>query len=205
MQRLKDFSYIIYDANCIVYHCFFVDLQVGSATVTVTSRFTIHTRQLTDKLIANNKKVTTTQSAFDEVRECLYAAVEDRMAYREVEHQLGYAQGEHVSEQVKLKVLLSVEKHAQKLPTNSWFSVDANFIPDGNAIKTLRDFFARQNPLTLGKSKSPGQVDLELVNFGVQRQWPLVTNDRGISNSAEQLRTANLATFIYYLMDLNPA
>lgn len=205
MERLGGFAYIIYDANCIVYHCFFVDLRIGSATVTVTSRFTIHTRQITNRLIANSQKVTTTQSAFDEVRECLYNAVEERMTYREVEHQLGYAQGEHVPEQIKLKVMQSVEKHAQKLPTNSWFSVDASFVPDGNALKALKHFFTCQNPTTLGKSQPPSQVDIELVNFGFQKQWPLVTNDRGISNSAAQLSAANLASSIYNLTDLNPA
>lgn len=205
MERLRDFPYIIYDTNCIVYYCFLVNLKNGSATVTVTARFTAHTRQITDKLVANSQKVTTTQSAYTEVRECLYEAVEDRMAYREVEHQLGYAQGVHVPEQIKLKVLQSVERHAQKLPTNSWFSVDASFVPDSNALKALKHFFASQNPATLGKSKPPSQVDLELVNFGFQKQWPLVTNDRGVSNSAAQLSAASLAAPIYSLVELNPA
>jgi len=205
MDRLAGFAVIIFDANCIIYHCFRVDLKVDATVVSVTSRFTPHTRQITEKLIANNQKVTTTQAAFDEVRDCVFNAVEERMSDREVEAQLGYAQGEKVPDQIKLKVTQSVEKHVRKLQTStSWFYVDTGFVPDGMALRALKRFFDSQSTATLGKSKPPSQVDMELINCGSQRQLPLVTNDRGISNFAEQLIAARLAFRLHNLMDIDP-
>ncbi len=202
MQRLTGFTLVIYDTNCLVYYCFYVDIPESNPSVTVTALLTQHTRSLTEALIANQQKVTTTQAAYAELQECIYDAVESRMTDRQVEAQLGYAQHEKVPSQLKLHVQLSVERKVRKLENKSWFILDREFSPDSAAVALLQQFFNSQNPSSFGRSHKPTKVDMGLINFGLERQLPLVTNDRGISNFASQLATAGLGFKIYNLTDL---
>lgn len=204
MQRLACFGTVIYDANCLVSYCFYVDVLVNRTTVNIDRRETAHTRQVTEVLKANKQKVTTTQAAFEEVRNCTADAVRDRMAYREIEAKLGYPQGVNVDEQIILKVTLSVAKKVKKLETNDWFYVDSTFIVNDNALNALKIFFSSQDREKFGKSKVPSEVDMGLINFGYQRKWPLVTNDRGISNFAQPLSAGGLAFSILNLMEIKP-
>ena len=66
-------------------------------------------------IVGLQRKVTTTQTAYEELNECIYNAVKDRMSDREVAAQLGYSQIEKVPDQRKLQMQQSVERKAKKL------------------------------------------------------------------------------------------
>lgn len=203
MHHLAGSVAVIYDANVLVFQCFSVEVTFRGNKVPLNHRLTSHTRQITTALQYNQQKVTTTQPAYDEVRNCIADAVTDYMSNnRAVEVQLGLPQGEKVPEQVKLQVLRAVEKHVRKLQAASWFYVDTTLVPDNNAITALKQHYHSQPSALLRQSKPPSQVDLELINFGFQRKFPLVTNDRGISNFAPGLVAAGLSFHIYNLCDL---
>lgn len=202
MQRLAGFSLIAYDTNCLVYYCFLVDIPETNPKVTVTVRQTGQARAVTDFLVTHQQKVTTTQAAYEELNECIFNAVEYRMTDREVEAQLGYSQGDKVPDQRKLQVQQSVERKARKLESKGWFVLDREYATDASALAKLQQFFNSQNPTKFGNSKKPNTVDMELVDFSLVRQAPLVTNDRGISNLSNELKTAGLGFSIHNLMDL---
>ncbi len=202
MRRLAGFLLVAYDTNCLVYYCFQVDIPKTNPKVTVTARQTQHTRAVTDCLKSNQQKVTTTQAAYGELKECIYHAVDQRMTDREVEAQLGCAQNQKVPDQIKLHVQLTVKKKADRLEDKSWFVLDREFTSDSGALARLQEFFNSQSHAAFGWSSKPKAVDMELINFGSVRQLPLVTNDRGIANFADQLSAAGLGFRIYNLMQL---
>src|SRR5262245_42017832 len=115
MKRLAGCLLVAYDTNCLVYYCFQVDIPQTNPKRTVMARQTGHARAVTERLISNQQKVTTTLAAYAELRDCIYGAVEARMTDREVEAQLGCAQNEKIPDQLKLRVQLAVERHATKL------------------------------------------------------------------------------------------
>ena len=202
MQRLAGFSLIAYDTNCLVYYCFLVDIPETNPKVTITVRQTEQARAVTDYLVSHQQKVTTILAAYEELNDCIYNAVEDRMIDREVAAQLGYSQNEKVPDQRKLQVQQSVERKAKKLESKAWFYLDREYAADVSALARLQQFFNSQNPAKFGKSKKPGIVDMKLVNFSLLRQAPLVTNDRGVSNFSNELKSAGLGFAIHNLMDL---
>ena len=201
MQRLAGFPLIAYDTNCLVYYCFQVDIPETNPRITIKVRQTDQVRAVTDSLISGQRKVTTIQEAYAELNECIYNAVEERMTDREVEAQLGYSQGQKVPDQRKLQVQQSVERKAKKLENKGWFVLDRDYTADDSALEKLRKFFGSQDQSKFGKSKKPGAVDLKLVDFSLAKKAPLVTNDRGISNFSNELKTAGLGFAIYNLMD----
>lgn len=202
MERLAGYSLIAYDTNCLVYYCFLVDIPETNPKVTITVRQTGQARSVTDYIVSHQQKVTTTQAAYEELKNCIYTVVEDRMTDREVAAQLGYSQSEKVPDQRKLQVQESVERKARKLENKGWFALDREYAADASALARLQRFFNAQDPAKFGKSKKPTTVDMELVDFSLVRQSPLVTNDRGISNFSNELKTAGLGFAIHNLMDL---
>lgn len=204
MQRLRGFPYIAYDTNCLVYYCFEVDIPETNPKLTVRGRLTPQARAVTEFLKSNQQKVTTTQAAYDELKECIFNAVDDRMGDREVESMLGLPQGKKVPDQLKLRVQQAVERHVTKLERKGWFVLDREFCPDLSTLQRLQRFFDGQDAHRFGRSKKPKTVDMELVAFGLARQFPLVTNDRGISNFASELASSGLSYKIHNLMDLVP-
>lgn len=202
MQRLAGFSLIAYDTNCLVYYCFLVDIPETNPKITITVRQTEQARAVTDYLVSHQQKVTTIQAAYEELNDCIYNAVEDRMTDREVAAQLGYSQNEKVPDLRKLQVQQSVERKARKLENKGWFVLDREYAADTSALARLQRFFNSQDPAKFGRSKRPNSVDMKLVDFSLLRQAPLVTNDRGISNFANELKTVGLGFAIHSLMDL---
>ncbi len=202
MQRLAGFSLIAYDTNCLVYYCFLVDIPETNPKITITVRQTEQARAVTDYLVSHQQKVTTIQAAYEELNDCIYNAVEERMTDREVEAQLGYSQNEKVPDLRKLQVQQSVERKARKLENKGWFVLDREYAADASALVRLQQFFNSQDPAKFGRSKRPKSVDMKLVDFSLLRQAPLVTNDRGISNFSNELKTAGLGFAIHNLMDL---
>jgi len=202
MQRLAGFSLIAYDTNCLVYYCFLVDIPETNPKITITVHQTEQARTVTDYLVSHQQKVTTIQAAYEELKDCIYNAVEDRMTDREVAAQLGYSQSEKVPDLRKLQVQQSVERKARKLERKGWFVLDREYTADASALAKLQLFFNSQDPAKFGRSKRPKNVDMKLVDFSLLRQAPLVTNDRGISNFSTELKSAGLGFIIYNLMDL---
>lgn len=202
MQRLAGFPLIAYDTNCLVYYCFLVDIPETNPKVTITVHQTGQARAVTDYLVSHQQKVTTIQVAYEELNDCIYNAVEDRMTDREVTAQLGYSQNEKVPDLRKLQVQQSVERKARKLENKGWFVLDREYAADASALARLQQFFNSQDPAKFGRSKKPNSVDMKLVDFSLLRQAPLVTNDRGIYNFSNELKTAGLGFAIHNLMDL---
>jgi hypothetical protein len=199
MRRLAGFSLIAYDTNCLVYYCFLVDIPETNPKITITVRQTGQARAVTDYLVSHQQKVTTIQEAYEELNNCIYNAVEERMTDREVEAQLGCSQGQKVPDQRKLQVQQSVERKAKKLENKSWFVLDREY---ASALARLQQFFNSQEAAKFGRSKKPKSVDMKLIDFGLVRQAPLVTNDRGISSFSNELKTAGLGFALHNLMDL---
>jgi hypothetical protein len=202
MQRLAGFSLIAYDTNCLVYYCFLVDIPETNPKITITVRQTGQARAVTDYLVSHQQKVTTIQAAYEELNDCIYNAVEERMTDREVEAQLGYSQNEKVPDLRKLQVQQSVERKARKLENKGWFVLDREYAADASALARLQQFFNSQDPAKFGRSKKPNSIDMKLIDFSLLRQAPLVKNDRGISNFSNELKTAGLGFAIHNLMDL---
>lgn len=202
MQRLAGFPLIAYDTNCLVYYCFSVDIPETNPRITVKVRQTDQARAVTLQLVSQKQKVVTIQEAYAELNDCIYNAVEERMTDREVEAQLGYPQGKKVPDQRKLQVQQSVERKAKKLAAKDWFVLDLEYTADAAALARLQRFFDSQDPSKLGKSKKPKTVDMKLVDFGLVKKAPLVTNDRGISNFSNDLKTSGIGFDIHNLMDL---
>ncbi len=202
MHRLSGFPSVIYDTNCLVHYCFLVEVLVSGSKVTISDTLTMHTRQITEALKRNQQKVTTIQAAYDELRNAISGAVWRRLSHRAVEAQLGYLQGQHVPDQIKLQVMRNAERHVRRLETKTWFFVNTQFSAATRSLAALRRFFDCQPPEAFGRASVPGEVDLALINFGYQSQSPLVTDDTGIFRFSAPLHTAGLAFHIFNLRDI---
>lgn len=203
MNQLDGFPFIAFDTNCLVYYCFWVNIPEASPQVVVKARQTERARLVVEQLQSKKKKITTFKAAYDELQECVYGAVETRMTDREVEAQLGCPMGIHVSDKIKLHVHQSLEKKVRQLEAKSWFVVDRDFTPAVSDLQRLKEFFDSQEKSALGYSKPPSEIDRGLINFGFVRQFPLITNDKGISNFSQKLREAGLGFKIHNLIELH--
>lgn len=203
MQRIAESAFVAYDSNCLVYYCFLVEIPETTPRICVKAIYTPQARSLTEFIISNGQKIITFTRAYDELRECIYAAVTERMTHRDIEALYGCEYGVHLSDKEKLRVLTSVEKKVRKLQNNSWFVIDKTFVPNADELRKIEAFFASQKPEDFGTSMIPSPMDREFINFGLTKTVPLITNDGGISKFARQLQGQGLAYRIFNLLELN--
>lgn len=197
MLSLLAYPVVVYDTNCIVYHCFLItERRVDGATVILKDPNTDKIRGVTEILVIAGKRICTLQCAWDEVRRVTAAkVVSDRQAQLRI--QLGLPPGDNLPPDLVLKLTRALQKNAKALAREVWFQIDAGFTALYRDIAPVRKLYedlardpAQQHRFARGKNPVPSEVDIQLILYSGSLGASLLTNDRGLSDFDNELRAA---------------
>lgn len=203
MERLIRKPAILYDANLIVYYCFFV--KIGTNRVRIIE-LTNKTRDLTHKLIPNTKIVTIKMVIGELKLKTITTIVSE---YLKTPHRLTGLprKGRHA---LRWKLIDAIEKNLDELIEKQWFEVK-DYSPDDRQVTNLKQFFLnlttdqRMIKLMAKKGRSspiPSSVDNALICCSDNDQCILVSNDFDITCFSEELKNDSLCHEIIALSSL---
>lgn len=202
MDRFKNYSKVVYDAQIIVYYCFQFNKYklIGRTT---------KTRNLTQFLVNNEIKISVPSFIINEINhksipEIVNDYIEDkRKPILEWPPKPSYG--------LVLKLTDKVRSNFENLQKKNYFNV-VNYSPDETSFKSMQSFFKNFNDkekinefLTLKntESLSPSDEDMMLILFAMDNKAPLISNDWDITFFAEELANENLAYIIVNFKDIS--
>lgn len=203
MERLNSQTEILYDANLIVYYCFFA--KIGSNHVRIIE-LTNKTRDLTHNLIPDIK-IFTIKMVVDELK--LKTISKIVTEYLGTLHKLTGLprKGRHA---LKWRLIAQIEDNLDKLLDKHWFEVK-EYSPENSQIKKIENFFLglendpKMIKLMARKGKTdpiPSPVDNSLICCSNDNNCVLVSNDRDITCFSEELKNVSLCYEIVSLSSL---
>lgn len=202
MNRLKNYSKVVYDAQIIVYYSFQYEKYK------LTGR-TTKTRDLTQFLTNHGIKICVPSFIIDEINhksipKIVNEYVEDkRKPILEWPPKPSYG--------LILRLTDKVKANFENLQKKKYFNV-LDYSPDEKSFKSMKLFFKNFNDkekikefLTLKNSKklSPSDEDMTLILFARDITAPLISNDWDITFFAEELVTNKLAYTIVNFKDIS--
>lgn len=201
MRDLLQFPCTVYDANCIVYYCFKIETQdVNGTRVVVLGPETQKARDITSQLVRYAKTLCTLIAAWTEVANVLAKALQSLIDEGYIARHL--RTDEQISPTLRLQLLKSLKREMVALDRSDWFSVIRGYTPTLMRVREVRDLYAQfaRDPATQERippnKGNPSNVDIALLLYSGHARLPLLTNDREISNFAQELRERGFCEFI---------
>ena len=202
MDRFKDYSSVVYDAQMIVYYCF---LYKNYKLIDRTTK----TRNLTQFLINNGVEICVPNFIIDEINhKSIPKIVND---YIEDKRKPILEWPPRPSPGLVLKLTDKVRNNFENLQKKNYFNV-ADYFPDKTSFDLIKSFFMNFNDkdklnefldLKNTDELSPSDEDMMLILFAKYKQSPLISNDWDITFFAEELYTKNLAYEIFNFKDIS--
>jgi hypothetical protein len=215
----KGYNNIIYDTNCIIYYVFKTEIPIertGERLTIEASPFTQLVKDITNYIRHNDKKIITLKIAFDEITlyklaEIVHDKFSEPSFVGNIATKTGPEEYQRRKPIIEQQILRKVTKDIKRLGlgAESWFSIDSSYSPVGGDINNIRGFFSslfnnsttkpRFNPL---KNPIPSDVDLKLILFSKDKNYPLISNDGDITEFRKELTDNNYTHKIIPLMEL---
>ena len=202
MERFKNYSRVVYDAQIIVYYCFLYNKYK------LTGR-TTKTRDLTQFLVNNGIKICVPAFIINEINhKTIPKIVTD---YVEDKRKPILEWPPNPSHGLVLKLTDKVIKNFENLQKKSYFNV-IEYSPDITSFDLMKSFFMNFNDkekldefldLKNTDKLSPSDEDMMLILFAQYNQAPLISNDWDITFFAEELINENLAFEIVNFKDIS--
>lgn len=211
MQILLAYATTIYDANCIVYYCFEIDMRrdAGGA-LKIKDQRTDTVRGITARLVAEKKTICTLKCAWDEVRRVTVRVLNERLDEPAFRADAGLA-NQQLPDDLRLHLAHELRKNISNLGRQVWFSIDDTFAPAAVAVQKVRDLYhtlvadtSNSHRFTPCKDPVPSPEDIHLILYSAARRAPLLTNDHNIYEFEQELRTAGLCEAIRPLDTVAP-
>jgi hypothetical protein len=168
--------------------------------VTVAGPYTQRARTMTERLLHNQKKVTTLRRVLDEADKVLAGrALQSLIDEGYIQQALRIAGS--VPPALKLRLAQSLRKEIEALKAQKWFVISP-FIPTKQRDDAVRELYRRfcLNPAyhnRIPQNKGvPSDADIALVLYSGDSASPLVTNDREIFNFAAELKAYGFCELI---------
>lgn len=202
MQGLLQYPGVVFDANCIVYFCFkFTTKDTSERSVEVLGPETYRARTITDRLIEKQKLVSTVRKAWDEAQKVLVGkALENLIREGFIQQKLRIVGA--ISPSLRLRMAQALNEEVKSLSGKAWFRIDKAFVPPKERVAAVEELYARfcanseyhdRIPAYKGR---PSETDIVLILYSDHTRWPLITNDREISNFATELKDEGFCRLI---------
>jgi len=204
LQRLLPYPAVLYDANIIVYYCFYCPVRLGErAEYLIQGELTEKVRTISDRLRRDGKTIKTIEVIMKEVTDVVLAdAVRQRICNEEVREGVGLARGAQFPPMLELQILEKCRKSARKIQSAGWFVVD-HYLAGPAEITALRQFFrnasvdpALRSRFSRHKRPVPSDQDLHLMSYSQVSRLPVLTDDGHFIVMRSELKTLGFATEI---------
>ena len=192
MQRLKNFKEIIYDANIIIYYCFFYK---NTRILELTSK----SRALTEYLFNNNIDIIVPKFVKEEIeKKGFYMILEEYLNSKNINQIIGFEKP--LNDSFRYNFLIKIrsnfvnfQKNAHVfcldvLPKSDSLNLLKRFFDEYNDEIKLKEFYARKHSTSL----NPSKVDLMLMAISKDIEMPLISNDYDITFFSEELKDKDL-------------
>ena len=212
MQRLLRHESSLYDANILLFYCFYHSIPRRTRepyVITARDGLTPLARKITTILIENKKTISAIQTIIDEVDDPrIAAAVKVRTCDEDVRKSIGLLRAQPFPLDLELQIIEKVKKTFRKFKANPWFRAIA-YSADQSRLEALRDFYRRANSdPTLAsrrhpsKGKIPSSNDLLLVLSSGDKSLPVLSHDSDLTAYSRELVDAEFATEIVPITDV---
>lgn len=201
MDRFKNYSKVVYDAQIIVYYCFLYNQYKLTGLTTKT-------RDLTQFLTNNGIEICVPSFIIDEINhKSIPKIVND---YVEDKRKPILEWPPKPSYGLVLRLTDKVKSNFENLQKKKYFNV-VDSCPDKTSFNSIQSFFKNFNDkeklndfLSLKNTEnlSPSDEDMMLILFARDNKAPLISNDWDITFFAEELSNKNLAYIIVNFKDI---
>ncbi len=197
MERLLRYVATVYDANCVILHCFYCEVprKDGSAClVQEDDALTPLVRAITQKLVDSGRRIKTIRIIMNQVSDPLLASVVRRRVNDSgLRKKMGLAHLERFPSDLELQILEKCKKTARRLKAKSWFDIE-DFQPEQPKLDALRSFYkqvpsdpALRGRLSPHRNPMPDTADLDLRIYSKSSGLPILTNDSHFTAFAPEL------------------
>ena len=201
MNRFKNYSKVVYDAQIIVYYCFLYKPYKLTGLTTKA-------RDLTQFLTNNGIGICVPSFIIDEINhKSIPKIVND---YVEDKRKPILDWPPKPSYGLVLRLTDKVKANFENLQKKKYFNVVDSY-PDETSFNSIQSFFKNFNDeekmndfLSLKNTEklSPSDEDMMLILFARDKKAPLISNDWDITFFAEELTNENLAYIIINFKDV---
>lgn len=202
MNRLKNESKVVYDANIIIYYCF---LYKNHKIIEKTTK----TRELTKYLVNNGVEIWVPEFIIHEIDyKGFPKIVEDYLNDKnnpiiDIDKKPTYG--------FTLRLVKKLKNNFKKLQQKEYFHIET-YTPEKILFHSIKSFFSNfdnKNKLNefydMKKTDklSPSDADMTLILFAMEKNAPLISNDWDVTFLSKELIHKNLAYKIINFKDIN--
>ena len=202
MDRLKNDSKVVYDANIIIYYCF---LYKTHKIVEKTTK----ARKLTQFLVDNNVKILVPEFIIHEINNKGFPKIVDD--YLNDKKNLIIDVTKKPSYAFRLRLVKKLKDNFENLQQKDYFHVE-QYYPEELLFDSIKLFFTNFDDeyklneffnLKNTDKLSPSDEDMKLILFAMEKEVPLISNDWDVTFFSEELINENLAYNIINFKDLS--
>lgn len=198
-----DYSDVIYDANCIIYHCF--EAKEKTKRRWVVFKYPILTdriHSLTNTFVRDKIIVQTIKIVWEEIfRKGVAQIVQEFCQEPHVKNLFYRAIGKtKVPPAIKLKLQTKLERKVRELPDKPWFKL-AEFVPTDAEIDAIKAFYVSlaDTPKMVKHMRTkglllpyPSYADMSLLVYSSKIKAPVVTNDSDLVDFKSEIENKKI-------------
>ncbi len=203
MKRLENSHHVIYDAQLIIYYCF---LFKNHRIIELTNK----SRLLTQFLINHEIQIVVPESIINEIKKKGFGKIISEYTSSKYPMQI-IGLPKNLSPTFEYRMKKKIEDNFYKMINKNWFEIK-EYSPNESFIDQIKGFYINFKDiemlnefLTIKRRESPipSEVDLELIAFSKDMDFPIISNDNDITFFAEELYENGFSSKIYNFRDLD--
>lgn len=199
---------ILYDANCIIYHCFFATERYKKRTIQFKyPELSEKTQNLTNFFCKENITILTISDVWEEIFTKGVAAIVEELIRDYCTYYYGIFKRRRFPPVLKLKLNKKLERKILGLREKEWFKV-VDFTPSQEEVVDVVNFYLSQKKSkTMQEIKEfkgrytdvPSKADINLLKYSQINKIPVLTNDKDLIGFKKELEKRSLCYKIYPL------
>ena len=176
MDRFKNETEVVYDANIIIFYCF---LYKTHRIVEKTTK----TRQLTQYLVNNGVEIRVPEFIIHEINNKGFAKIVDN--YLNEKKNIIVDVSKNPPHGFTLRLVKKLQNNFKNLQKKDYFHIE-KYEPEEKLFDSIKSFFRNFNDKTKlnefydlkhAEELSPSDEDMKLILFAMKRTAPLISND----------------------------
>lgn len=202
---------ILYDANCIIYHCFFATERYKKKTIQFKyPLFSEKIQNLTNFFCKEDIKIITISDIWKEIFNKGIATIVEEVIREYYVHYYKIFKRRKFPPLLKLKLNKKLERKISGLKEKEWFNL-IQYNPSNEDVADIAGFYLSQKKTKtmekIRKTKGiygeilPSRADLNLLKYSQINKIPLLTNDMDIVRFRKDLEKRKLCYKIYPLLE----
>lgn len=202
---------VLYDANCIIYHCFFATEKYKKKTIQFKyPHFSEKTQKLTNFFCKENIRIMTISSVWEEIFVKGIAVIVEEAISDNYSFYSSVFRKKRFPPVVKLRLVRKLERKILGLEEKGWFEV-VDFNPPEKEVEDVVKFYLSQKRTeTMEKIRElkgryrelPSRADISLLKYSQVKKIPILTNDMDLIWFRKELEKQNICYKIYPLLDV---